>query len=127
MSKDFIGFRVTPDVKAQLEAEAEKEMRPLSHLIRDRVIRPLEVKEERTKALAQARKAVENDPSNLNVTLDKKGSVVEDSYEDGISDLLAEVDDHRATWIKQETARLKARMPTRRAEAEAEKNWEKLP
>jgi hypothetical protein len=34
--------------------------------------------------------------------------------------------DHE-TWVKQETIRLKARMSTRRAEAEAEKNWEKLP
>lgn len=69
MSKDFIGFRVTPDVKERLEAEAEKEMRPLSHLIRDRVLKPAEDapiphETQHDKAnKAKVRKAVENGES----------------------------------------------------------------
>jgi hypothetical protein len=118
MSKDFIGFRVTPDVKERLEAEAEKEMRPLSHLIRDRVLKPVEdapIPHEppHEKAFkAKVREAVEN----------------EEPYEVKIEPGTSRPDHETyETWVKQETIRLKARMSTRRAEAEAEKNWKKLP
>lgn len=121
MSKDFIGFRVTPDVKKQLEAEAEKEMRPLSHLIRDRVLRPAEdapvpYESEHDKAnKAKIRKAVENEePYEVKI---EPGTSVPSTTDSG--------ENERQNWIRKRELQLQGRMSTRAAQLQARQDWDR--
>ena len=100
---EVIQIKVTAEEKAKIEKEAKELGVPTSALIRDRAIlrgakekalRNVQVQthvkrsrlrrdaDEDPATIDEAREAVENDPANLNVTLDEKGSVVKDTREE---------------------------------------------
>jgi hypothetical protein len=112
---EVIEFKVTAEEKAQIRGWASERHKSVSELIRDSVLLstpPDLEKEQRT---------TENDPSNLNATLDEKGSVVKDTREEVLRAA------KRDSWIAS-TARIlmmETGLSKVAATMQASKEWDK--
>lgn len=118
---EVIEFKVTAEEKESIRSQAAHLKVPVSVFVRSCALREHLKREERTAALAKAKEGVENDPANLNATLDEKGSVVKQETED-----LSEGTFDEEDWISRRANQLKARMSSRAARRQAEIEWEEM-
>lgn len=117
-----IQVRVSFEEKERIEQQAAHLGIPASVFMRAAALREHLDSGAQRESLDTARKAIEKDPSNLNVTLEEKGSVVKDEAPAADPGVL--LTDDRAEWLRKREIQLKARMSTRAAQIQARKEWD---